>query len=210
MQEFARELISLTVAMSKIYAAERPDLSRRWLPRISAALASVFCCLRSRIKPPTSESQSRRSDTSVTSKPARRGLHRRICTVLIDFSRVMWPVGAGLIDSGITAGILTKEKPRIAHSFPKVRPHAPDTVQTPSHAGLSAWRRFQLSLWAFGARLQDHDVKYAVKTGLATAMLAAPAFIEATRPTFMEYRGEWALISVSAGFFVPGGGVAHR
>jgi hypothetical protein len=48
--------------------------------------------------------------------------------------------------------------------------------------------------------MQDHDIKYAIKTGVATAMLAAPAFIESTRPTFMEYRGEWALISVSAMF----------
>jgi hypothetical protein len=108
--------------------------------------------------------------------------------------------GAFLMDSGITAGILTKEKSRITYSFPKVRPHAPDTVQTPSRGGLSAWRRFQLSLWDIGGRLQDHDVKYAVKTGLATAALAAPAFIERTRPTFLEYRGEWALISVSAVF----------
>jgi hypothetical protein len=105
--------------------------------------------------------------------------------------------GRILIDSGMTAGILTRERSRIAYSFPKVRPHAPDTVQTPSRLGLSAWRRFKLSLWAFGARLQDHDIKYAVKTGAATAMLAAPAFFEATRPKFMEYRGEWALISVS-------------
>jgi hypothetical protein len=101
------------------------------------------------------------------------------------------------LTSGITAGILTKEKSRIAYSFAKVRPHAPDTVQTPARAGLSAWRRFKLSLWAFGARMRDHDIKYAVKTGAATAMLAAPAFFEVTRPTFMEYRGEWALISVS-------------
>ncbi len=105
--------------------------------------------------------------------------------------------GTVLMDSGITAGILTKEKSRIAYSFPKVRPHAPDTVQTPSRVGLSAWRRFQLSLWAFGARMRDHDIKYAVKTGAATTMLAAPAFFDLTRPTFMEYRGEWALISVS-------------
>ena len=109
-------------------------------------------------------------------------------------------MGRFLMDNGITAGILTKEKSRITYSFPKVRPHAPDTVQTPSRAGLSAWRRFQLSLWAIGGRLQDHDVKYAVKTGLATAVLAAPAFIERTRPMFMEYRGEWALISVSVRF----------
>ena len=44
--------------------------------------------------------------------------------------------------------------------------------------------------------MRDHDIKYAVKTGAAIAILAAPAFFEVTRPTFMEYRGEWALISV--------------
>ena len=31
---------------------------------------------------------------------------------------------------------------------------------------------------------------------LLAAILAAPAFFEATRPMFVEYRGEWALISV--------------
>jgi hypothetical protein len=92
--------------------------------------------------------------------------------------------------------MLTKERPHVAYSFPKVRPHAPDTVQTPSRVGLSPWRRFELRLWELGARMRDHDIKYAVKTGAATAILAAPAFFEATRPTFMEYRGEWALISV--------------
>ena len=39
-------------------------------------------------------------------------------------------------------------------------------------------------------------MKFAVKAGMATAMLAAPAFFDATRPVFVEYRGEWALISV--------------
>lgn len=119
---------------------------------------------------------------------------------VVSFTRNQVVVGEleFLIDSGITAGILTREKSRIAYSFPKVRPHAPDTVQTPSPLGLSAWRRFQLRLWDLGARMRDHDIKYAIKTGAATAVLAAPAFFEVTRPTFMEYRGEWALISVSA------------
>ncbi|KAI0047932.1 hypothetical protein FA95DRAFT_1558591 [Auriscalpium vulgare] len=94
--------------------------------------------------------------------------------------------------------IAERKSPRIASSFPKVRPHAPDTVQTPSSAGLSFWRRFKLKLWALGGRMQDSDIKYAIKAGMATAMLASPAFFDATRPTFMEYRGEWALIS----FFV--------
>lgn len=43
-------------------------------------------------------------------------------------------------------------------------------------------------------------MKYAFKAGMATAMLAAPAFFKSTRPTFVEYRGEWALISVSIYF----------
>lgn len=185
MQEFARELISLTVALSRIYAAERPSASgsNRWY----SPLSSVLSCLRPRAK--KSEEEESRT-TGNTRRP--RGLHRRICAF-----RRSTQTHADLSGALITAGMLTRGKSRIAYSFPKVRPHAPDTVQTPSRTGLSPWRRFQLSLWTFGGRLQDHDVKYAVKTGMATAVLAAPAFFDATRPTFMEYRGEWALISVS-------------
>jgi hypothetical protein len=82
--------------------------------------------------------------------------------------------------------------------FPKVRPHAPNTIQTPAQSELSWYGRFKQWLWRVGDRLTDHDMKYAVKVGMATAILAAPAFFETTRPTFMEYRGEWALLSVSA------------
>jgi hypothetical protein len=78
MQEFARELISLTVAMSRIYAAERHSGSHRWFWRVSVALSNVICCLGSRDR--MSESHVRSSDPSM-SKPVRRGLHRRICTV---------------------------------------------------------------------------------------------------------------------------------
>jgi len=52
--------------------------------------------------------------------------------------------------------------------------------------------------WELGARLTEPDMKYAIKTGLAGAMLAAPAFIETTRPIFLEYKGEWALIAFFA------------
>ena len=196
MQEFARELISLTVALSRIYAAERPSASTWYSP-----LSSVLSCLLPRAK--KSEEEEEASRTGSTRRP--RGLHRRICTFFVA-KKIARKTHANFLLSGrailcTTAGILTREKSRIAYSFPKVRPHAPDTVQTPSRTGLSPWRRFQLSLWTFGGRLQDHDVKYAVKTGMATAVLAAPAFFDATRPTFMEYRGEWALISVSGVWF---------
>jgi hypothetical protein len=81
--------------------------------------------------------------------------------------------------------------------FPKIRPHAPDTVLTPKRSSLTFWGRFKQTLWIIGDRLKEPDIKYAVKVGMATAILAAPAFIDATRPIFTEYRGEWALISVS-------------
>lgn len=40
-------------------------------------------------------------------------------------------------------------------------------------------------------------MKYAIKAGMATAILAAPAFFDATRPIFVDYYFDWALISVS-------------
>ena len=87
-------------------------------------------------------------------------------------------------------------KPHKAASFPKVTPHAPNTIQTPNPDNLTFIGRVKRSLWTLGARLQQQDMKHAFKTGMATAILAAPAFFEATRPVFVEYRGEWALISV--------------
>ncbi len=53
-------------------------------------------------------------------------------------------------------------------------------------------------LWATGKRMGERDIKYAVKAGMATALLASPAFFDNTRQWFLEYQGDWALIS----FFV--------
>lgn len=44
--------------------------------------------------------------------------------------------------------------------------------------------------------MQERDIKFALKAGMATAMLAAPAFFDATRPFFVQNWGDWALISV--------------
>jgi hypothetical protein len=86
---------------------------------------------------------------------------------------------------------------RIAHpGFPKIKPHAPNTIQTPSRKNLPFIPRMKLRLWAIGARMQESDIKFALKAGMATAMLAAPAFFDATRPFFVRNWGEWALISV--------------
>lgn len=79
--------------------------------------------------------------------------------------------------------------------FPKVQPHAPDTVQTPPRSRLTFAGKLKYSLWEFGNRMGERDAKYAIKAGLAIALLAAPAFIKKTRPIFVENWGEWALIS---------------
>ncbi|KAI0929858.1 hypothetical protein AcV5_006710 [Taiwanofungus camphoratus] len=82
--------------------------------------------------------------------------------------------------------------------FPKIKPHAPNTTLTPARSNLSYSGRVKQSIWALGARLKEQDIKYAIKVGMATALLASPAFFDSTRPMFIHYRGEWALIS----FFV--------
>jgi hypothetical protein len=83
-------------------------------------------------------------------------------------------------------------------AFPKVRAHAPNTSQTPARSSLSRFGRIKQRLWSILRKLKDGDMRYSFKVGVSTAILASPAFIDATRPTFIEYRGEWALIS----FFV--------
>ncbi|KAG5735641.1 hypothetical protein E4T56_gene6971 [Termitomyces sp. T112] len=83
-------------------------------------------------------------------------------------------------------------------SFPKIRPHAPNTMQMPSSDTLSTIGRVQQALWKFGNRLAERDTKYAFKVGMSIAILAIPAFYDATRPLFVKYWGDWALISFFA------------
>lgn len=81
-------------------------------------------------------------------------------------------------------------------AFPKIRPHAPDTVQTPGRSQLSFTGKLNQTLWTIGKRLRERDTKYAIKAGLAAAILSLPAFVDSTRQTFVEYWGDWALITV--------------
>ncbi|TFK44661.1 Fusaric acid resistance protein-like-domain-containing protein [Crucibulum laeve] len=96
------------------------------------------------------------------------------------------------------ATYITPEHRTIPASFPKIKPHAPNTMQTPDRSQLTFIGRAQQRLWAIGTRLQERDAKYAIKAGMATAILASPAFFDSTRPLFVAYYGDWALIS----FFV--------
>ncbi|KAK6910779.1 hypothetical protein I203_104811 [Kwoniella mangroviensis CBS 8507] len=82
--------------------------------------------------------------------------------------------------------------------FPKNRNDSAGTVLIPDKRSLNAWGRFKQAFWRFGERLREPDMRYAIKTGLGGAILAAPAYTEAGRPFFLQYRGEWALIAYLA------------
>ncbi|KAJ9120974.1 hypothetical protein QFC24_004954 [Naganishia onofrii] len=79
--------------------------------------------------------------------------------------------------------------------FPKRDKNNPNTLTTPSHATLTKREKIYQALWALQARLRENDIKYALKVGLGTVVLASPAFSTRYRDTFLEFRGEWALIA---------------
>jgi hypothetical protein len=117
-------------------------------------------------------------------------LQRRFCTRALPLTCVL------ILTLSHVAAILMPQNRLKKPSFPKVKPHTPNTMHTPSGSDLPFIGRLKRSLWILGARLKERDVKYAFKAGMGMAILAAPAFFDATRPVFMYYRGEWALISV--------------
>jgi hypothetical protein len=82
-------------------------------------------------------------------------------------------------------------------AFPEIRAHTSNTAQTPAPSTLDRYDRLQRHVWDTFNRLREGDLRYSFKVGVSTAILAAPAFIDSTRPIFLEWRGEWALISVS-------------
>lgn len=101
-----------------------------------------------------------------------------------------------IIDFVSIGTLITNTTQRRPLVFPKVRPHAPNTLLTPSRENLSFTQRIGQSIWRLNERMKENHTKYALKAGMATALLASPAFFDKTRPLFVEYKGEWALISV--------------
>ena len=128
---------------------------------------------------------------------SRASLSARFCTYLYIFSRLhvilclffVWSANYGPTHNNREASRL----------FPPVKPHSPNTILRPSRQSLSTWDRQKQWIWSLYQRLREPDSRYAIKTGTGTAILALPAFIDSTRPWFLEYRGEWALISFFVG-----------
>ncbi|WVQ80167.1 hypothetical protein IAT38_002272 [Cryptococcus sp. DSM 104549] len=82
--------------------------------------------------------------------------------------------------------------------YPKNGRDSTGPVIVPEMRSLSWLGKIKQVFWAVGERLRQPDAKYAIKTGLGGAILAAPAYTEAGRPIFLQYRGEWALIAYFA------------
>jgi len=55
--------------------------------------------------------------------------------------------------------------------------------------------RVKLAFWRLGWHLRQPDVRFALKTGAGASILCAAAFIPRLRPLWLEWRGEWGLIS---------------
>ncbi|KAF7315965.1 ArAE-2 domain-containing protein [Mycena indigotica] len=175
LQEFAGELVSLVDAMKRIYSLEQAQVNRaKWWERL-------HCCFRSgapRRKRHANGNVTPPSGTS-TPRPLRKptrslqgnGLRKKFSQYISPAQRRTHPM------------------------FPKVKPHAPNTIQTPAWERLSWLGRIKQRVWAIGTRLTENDTKYAIKAGMATAILASPAFFDATRHIFVDFWGDWALIS---------------
>ncbi|KIK69372.1 hypothetical protein GYMLUDRAFT_35450 [Collybiopsis luxurians FD-317 M1] len=182
LQEFAREMTGFVDAMERIYAVEAQRLTwRRWSGRVYDTMKGKWEGWRESKRRGTGGSSrpngdDHRSGKSKSNSKNGGGLRKRLSRIIVPqpTNRTYRP------------------------QFPKVTPHAPDTIQTPSRRNLSFVGRVGQGIWSLGKRLNERDTKFAVKAGMATAILAAPAFFERTRGLFVEYYGDWALIS----FFV--------
>ncbi|KAG0099871.1 hypothetical protein BGZ93_005475 [Podila epicladia] len=83
-------------------------------------------------------------------------------------------------------------KPRL---FPEPNIHnTKNTLHTPAPS--TFLQKWSTRLWKFLHVFRSFQVKYAAKTAISTMVLLIPAFVDWTRPYFVQYRGEWAIISM--------------
>jgi len=82
---------------------------------------------------------------------------------------------------------------RSENPFPQIEDGALTSHQL-SPRSLTYLGRIKHSIWMLGWRLRSPSVRFAIKTGAGAALLASAAFTK-LRPLWLEWRGEWALIS---------------
>ncbi|KAG0261476.1 hypothetical protein BG011_001003 [Mortierella polycephala] len=101
-------------------------------------------------------------------------------------------MNASANNNGFAAGRKRKQKQRL---FPKPNIHnTSNTLQTPTPETFA--QRWSTRLWKFLHLFRSFQVKYAAKTAFTAMVMLVPAFLEWTRPYFVQYRGEWAIISM--------------
>ena len=76
--------------------------------------------------------------------------------------------------------------------FPR---HHPEPHNHLADRPFSIMESLRHRFWTFGEFLRTPTIRYALKSAIGGALLAAPAYTQMGRPIFLEYRGEWALIA---------------
>ncbi|KAG0231757.1 hypothetical protein BGW41_002109 [Actinomortierella wolfii] len=88
-----------------------------------------------------------------------------------------------------------RKKDKKARLIPKPNRHnVLNTLHTP--APKTFMQRASTRIWKFLHVFRSFKFKFAIKTACSAVILLAPAFIDWTRPYFVQYRGEWAVISM--------------
>ncbi|KAL8849525.1 MAG: hypothetical protein Q9221_005532 [Calogaya cf. arnoldii] len=68
----------------------------------------------------------------------------------------------------------------------------PPTMESEDHSRKQSQR---YRLWKALAIFRRDDTKFAIKVGAGAALYALPSFLDATRPFYQRFRGEWGLLS---------------
>ncbi|BGP38095.1 hypothetical protein JCM10449v2_002022 [Rhodotorula kratochvilovae] len=79
-------------------------------------------------------------------------------------------------------------------AFPQIVDGALSSHQV-DDANLSPVARVKLAFWRLSWHLRQPNIRFALKTGAGVAILSSAAFIPRLRPLWLEWRGEWSLIS---------------
>ncbi|GAA6057794.1 hypothetical protein JCM3770_001043 [Rhodotorula araucariae] len=79
-------------------------------------------------------------------------------------------------------------------AFPQIVDGALSSHQV-DDTNLSSLARAKLAFWRLSWHLRQPNIRFALKTGAGAAILSSAAFIPRLRPLWLEWRGEWSLIS---------------
>ncbi|KAF9976229.1 hypothetical protein BGZ73_008936 [Actinomortierella ambigua] len=92
--------------------------------------------------------------------------------------------------------VLRRDKSKKPSLIPEPNRHnVVNTLHTPRPK--TFMQRASTKVWKFLHVFRSFKFKFAVKMACSAVLLLAPAFIDWTRPYFVQYRGEWAVISMT-------------